>query len=354
MIRFTRRNLLATAGAATCLSLSAPRILRAQNALPELTTMRSTSKSWLWAVEDYANTEGFFTEAGVSVISNASQRGNNVPALQGGGVDIVLGAPAEALRAQARNLKIHTIASMVNRYASHVMLKKEIMEKAGVTEASPAADKIALLRGLKLGTTGSGAAPDALFRYLAMLGGMNPDTDFQLVPIQGGGSGILAALGQNVIDGFCLSSPTADMSVAQQNCDYLFQMVLNPPEQLREYQYIIATVGDETIASKRTELVGYCRGLALAQRSIANEPERFQAWAKIWFEGIPPEIFDTAFANNSKIYFADPTPSKALHDLNINFINTVNSMMNVESLPDTLTYEATIDPTLAQEAVKDL
>jgi NitT/TauT family transport system substrate-binding protein len=349
----SRRGALKAAGALTAATFT-PSVVRAQGAVPELTTLRSTSKSWLWAAEDYATAGGFFTEAGVKVNSNASNRGTNIAALQGGGVDIVLGDPGEALRARGQNLQIRVIVATVNRYASHVLLKKDILAKLGVDEKSPIEKKIAALKGLKLGTTGPGAAPDALFRYLASLGGLDPNRDFQLVPIQGGGPGVLAALEKNVIEGFCLSSPTADMAVQRQNCDYLFQMALNPPPAMAEVQYIVASAGEATIASKRDALVRYCRGIALSLRSINKEPEKFKAWAKVWFEGLDPAIFETAFANNGAIYFADPTPKRELLDRNIQFINTVNSKMGAEALPTSLTFENVADPSLAEAALKGL
>lgn len=348
-ILVNRRSVL---GGAAAMALM-PRFAIAQS-LPEINTLRSTAKSWLWLVEDYGNAGGFFTEAGVKVNSNASQRGTNIAALQGGGVDVVLGDPGEALRARGRNLKIRIIAKMVSRYASHVVLKKAVLAERNVTEASPVAEKVAALKGLKLGTTGPGAAPDALFRYLASLGDLDPNTDFQLVPIQGGGPGMLAALQQGVIDGFCLSSPTADMAIEREDCDYLFQMVANPPEQMREFQYITASAGEETIETRRDALVAYCRGLALTQRSIAAEPDKFKAWAREYFDSMSPEIYEVAFANNGAIYFTDPVPSEELLARNIKYINTVNSKMNAEKLPESLTFSTVVDPTIAQDAIKDL
>lgn len=350
---FSRRSMLVTAtGVAAGTFL--PKIVHAQASMPELTTLRSTSKSWLWAAEDYATAAGFFTEARVKVNSNASNRGTNVAALQGGGVDIVLGDPGEVLRARAQNLQIRTFIATVSRYASHVMVKNDILAKRGVDEKSEQTTKIEALKGLKLGTTGPGAAPDALFRFLAAQAGMDANRDFQLVPVQGGGPAVLAALQQGVIEGFCLSSPTADMAVQRQNCGYLFQMALNPPSQLSEVQYIVASTGEATIASKRDALERYARGIALALRSIKTDPQKFKAWAKDWFEGLEPATFELAFANNGAIYFDDPTPKEALLEKNIAFINTVNKQMGAAPLQDTLTFATVSDPTIAAAAMKAL
>lgn len=351
--KLTRRQAL-TVAAGFAATAFLPKIVHAQASVPELTTLRSTSKSWLWAAEDYANAAGFFTEARVKVVSNASNRGTNIAALQGGGVDIVLGDPGEALRARGQNLQIRTFVATVNRYASHVLLKNDILAKRGVDEKAPLAKKIEALKGLKLGTTGPGAAPDALFRFLASLGGLDANRDFQLVPIQGGGPAVLAALQQGVIEGFCLSSPTADLAVQRQGCGYLFQMALNPPPQMAEVQYIVASTAESTIATKRDALERYCRGIALALRSIKNEPAKFKAWARDWFEGLEPATFDLAFANNGAIYFVDPTPQSELLAKNIDFVNTVNKQMGAAALPSTLNFGNVSDPSIATAALKGL
>jgi NitT/TauT family transport system substrate-binding protein len=351
--RMTRRAVLGTTGAAAAVAFL-PKNGVAQAGLPEINTLRSTSKSWLWAVEDYGNAGGFFTEAGVKVNSNASNRGTNIAALQSDGVDIVLGDPSEPLRARVQGLKIRMIASMVNRYAAHIVMKNSVLSKVGVSESSPVEAKIAALKGLKLGTTGPGAAGDALFRFLSSVGNFDPNKDVQLVPIQGGGPAMIAALQKNVIDGFCLSSPTADLAVQKEDCSYLFQMALNPPPQMAEVQFIVASAGERTIATKRDALVLYCRGLALTQRSIANEPEKFKAWARVWFEGLDPLMFETAFSNNGRIYFQDPVPNEELFKKNIDYVNIVNSKMGAEPLPSSIDFASLADPTIAQDAMKGL
>jgi NitT/TauT family transport system substrate-binding protein len=346
----SRRGLLAGGGALASASFI-PKTIYAQTALPELVTLRSTSKSWLWAAEDYGNAGGFFSQAGVKVTSNASNRGTNIAALQGGGVDIVLGDPGEPIRAKSQNLQVKTFISTVARYASHVVVKKAVLQKAGLTEASPPSAKFAALKGLKLGTTGPGAAPDALLRFFASLGKLDADSDFQLVPIQGGGPGMLAALEQNLIDGFCLSSPTADLAIQKQGCDYLFQMATNPPPEMAEHWYIGASTHETTLKTKRDALVRYCKGVSLALKSIAEDQPKFKAWAKDWFEGMEPALFDSAFANNGRIYFTDPTPKKDLFDRNISFINIVNKSMKSDPVPASVTFESLVDATLVRDAL---
>jgi ABC-type nitrate/sulfonate/bicarbonate transport system substrate-binding protein len=340
-----RRGLL-TSAVATAL----PRFAIAQ-AMPEIQTIRSTSKSWIWMAEDYAIHGGFFTQAGVKVTANASGRGTNMSALVGPSVDVEWGDPGEALNAKKENLAFKTIAQTVGKFGSHVVVRKALLDKLGVTEASPVEAKIAALKGLRMGDTGPGGAPDNLLRWLAVKGGMNPDRDLRLVPIQGGGPAIVAALQQNVIDGFCLSSPTSDLAVGKVGCAYLFNMVTNPPPDLQNYTYIICSSAEKTLRDKRDALVRYVAGLALSLKSIHDDPAKFKAFALEFLE-LDPAIAETAFAGNATMYYASPVLTEAQFQTNLDFINVANKTAGLDPMPSSLTFASMYDPSIALEAMK--
>jgi NitT/TauT family transport system substrate-binding protein len=257
------------------------------------------------------------------------------------------------MRGKSSGMAIKTFIQTVNKYASNVVIKKSVLAKLGVSETSPVDKKIAALKSLRLGTTGPGAAPDALFRWLAVSGKMDPNTDLRLVTIQGGGPGMLAGLQQDVIDGFCLSSPTSDLAVQTRDCAYLFNMALNPPPFFENYLYICASTSEATLrnADKREALVRYSHGISMALKSINSDRAKLKEWADKWFEGLPPEIADVSFDINSKIFFTDPTPQLALFANAVDFINIVNKTMNADIIPASLTFDAQFDTAVAKEGV---
>lgn len=315
--------------------------------------MRSTAKSWIWMAEDYANAAGHFTRAGVKVVSNASSRGTNIASLAGGGVDIVLGDPGEAMNALGQGFPVRSFVQTVARYASHVVVRQDILQTAGLTEASPEAARMAVLRSLRMGTTGPGAAPDNLLRWMSVRAGLDPNKDVRLVPIQGGGPGMVAGLQQKVIDGFCLSSPSSDIAVTRAGCAYLFDMAANPPAALNPFLYIIASTHERTLRDKREALVRYAMGITLALRSIAADRAAFRAFAVPFLE-LDPSIAERAFTSNSQIYFPDPVPDPALFARNVEFLNVSLRSQGEAPLPATLRFEALFDPTLASEAARRL
>jgi ABC-type nitrate/sulfonate/bicarbonate transport system substrate-binding protein len=273
MSQLNRRTVIA---ATTALGVSSilPARVYAQT-LPEIQTLRSTSKSWLWAAEDYANSRGFFDKARVKVVSNASNRGTNVAALAGSGVDIVLGDPGEASRARGEKLAIKSFVSTVNKYASNVVLSNAVLKRLGITEQSPVDRKAAALKGLRLGTTGPGAAPDALFRWLAVQAKLDPNTDLRLVPMQGGGPGMLAALQQNVIDGFCLSSPTSDLAVKDRDCgnSRMPPLVLGTSTTHDRFQMV-----DAAIRRRASQWIGPTEHHDVDEHNLAHQ---CRAWLRV-------------------------------------------------------------------------
>jgi NitT/TauT family transport system substrate-binding protein len=273
-----------------------------------------------------------------------------VNALIGGQVDIVLGSPGAAMRAAVQGQPIKLIGGTVNKYASNIVVDADILAERGVDESSPVDEKIRAMAGLRLGTTGPGAAPDSLFRFLFDKVGIDPESEVELVSIQGGGAGMLAGMERGVIDGFCLSSPTSDLAVQNFGAAYLFNMATNPPEELDDYLYITIQVFEDAITEKRELLFDYMRGVALALRAIREEPETFEAWARDWFEGLDPAIFEKAFATNRAIYMPNPVPTESHFELNKMFVNRGFATLGEDPLPDDFGFLSAYDPSIAEEA----
>ena len=348
-MKLTRRTALAGAAAAAA-TVSAPAV-RAQ-AMPELRSIRATAKSWLWIVEDYANAIGAFERNGVKVLGNTSGRGVNIDTLISNAAEILLGAPTVTMRVQIRRQPIKMICGLVNKYASHVVVKKAILDKAGVTEASPVVDKARVLKGLRLGTTGPGAAPDFLLRNLLVRAGLKPETDAQLVTVQGGGPAMLAALERDVIDGFCLSSPTSDVAVARGGAAFLFNMSRNPPPEFADYLYIVATVTDRLAAERGPQLVAYCKGIAAAQKAIRDDAPGFKTWAQGFFGDMDPAIFERSYQSDGGIFLPDPRITPAHFQRNREVLVQELALLSQDPPPADFDYAKAVDPRFVDAAMR--
>ena len=354
MNRDLERRLILKGIASASMLGAAPRAFAQGPAKPKLTSIRSTARSWLWSPEDYASNTGLYDKAGLAVELAATNRGVNQDALLSGAADILLGAPTQNMRVQMRKQPVKMICGFVNKFASNIVVKKNFADKAGVTEASPVAAKAAVLKGLKIGTTGPGAGPDQLTRYMMNIARINPDREAQLVPIQGGPAAMIAAFDRGQIDGFCLSSPTSDVAVAKFGGTYLFNMVNNPPPDLADYLYITASVTEKTIKDKPKELVAYCRGIALALRAIHGDRAAFRKWARVYFKDLEDDLFERAFANNAAMYMKTPVPTRPQFQRNVEFLDAELKLLNQPGVPGGFRFDDAWDLSFVEKGMAGL
>ena len=354
MNRDLERRLILKGIASASVIGAAPRVFAQGAPLARLTSIRSTARSWLWSPEDFATRTGVYEKAGLTVELAATNRGVNQDALLSGAADILLGAPTQNMRVQIRKQPVKMICGFVNKFASNIVVKKGFADKAGVTEASPVAAKAAVLKGLRIGTTGPGAGPDQLTRYMMNIARINPDREAQLVPVQGGPAAMIAAFDKGQIDGFCLSSPTSDVAVSKFGGAYLFNMVNNPPPELTDYLYITAAVTEKTIKDKPRELVAYCRGIALALKSLHGDRAAFKKWAQTYFKDLEPALFDAAFVNHAAIYMKTPVPTRALFQRNVEFLDSELKLLNQPGIPGSFRFDDAWDLSFVEKAMAGL
>ena len=354
MNRELERRLILKGIASASMLGAVPRAFAQVPAKPKLTSIRSTARSWLWSPEDYASNTGLYDKAGLTVELAATNRGVNQDALLSGAADILLGAPTQNMRVQMRKQPVKMICGFVNKYASNIVVKKNFADKAGVTEASPVAAKAAVLKGLRIGTTGPGAGPDQLTRYMMNIAKINPDREAQLVPIQGGPAAMIAAFDRGQIDGFCLSSPTSDVAVAKFGGTYLFNMVNNPPPDLVDYLYITASVTEKTIKDKPKELIAYCRGIALALKAIQGDRAAFRKWARTYFKDLEDDLFERAFANNAAMYMKTPVPTRPQFQRNVEFLDAELKLLNQPGVPGGFRFDDAWDLSFVEKGMAGL
>ena len=277
----------------------------------QVRTVRSSEVSWLWAPFLVAEQAGFFADEGLDQAGEAIGQGEVAGLVVGGDAEMIVGSPVGPMKATLAGQTLTTFAAMVTTYASNIVITGEAFDAAGLTDESTNEERAAALNGLRMATTGPGAGPDLLIRYVASeLGGLDPENDVTLVPVQGGGGPILAAVENGQVDGFCLSSPTSDQGTTDFGMRYLFNMAEDPIEELVNYLYIVASCRPDYLESNRDHVLAYCRALQRALILIEEEPEEFRSIMEGLFEGVDPEIFEVGFEANKGIYGSSIVPTQ--------------------------------------------
>jgi NitT/TauT family transport system substrate-binding protein len=113
---------------------------------------------------------------------------------------------------QTGTADVRFVAGTTVGYGTKIVLRKDIADKAGITSASSVKDRIAALKGLKIGITGVGSGTDQVTRIVLEQGGMNPDKDVEIVAI-GDANNLPTALAGKKIDAFTMTQPVPQQAI---------------------------------------------------------------------------------------------------------------------------------------------
>lgn len=321
-----------------------------------VTTIRSTAVSWLWAPYLVAEEKGFFKDEGVNEKGNPTGRGEVANVVAAGEQDFLIGAPAGPMKTSLAGQPLKMFAGLVTTYASNVVVSDSAFKKAGLSAASSVDERAKALKGLRMATTGPGAGPDLLLRYIASkIADLNPNSDMKLVPVQGGGGSILAALKNGQVDGFCLSSPTSDQAVGTLGAHYLFNMADNPIPDLDNYLYIVMSTRPQTLTEKQSEILAYTKALQRSLNFIATKPDEFKAVMKGLFTGVDEQTFELGFKANLPIYAKKVEISQAQYKKALEFLGLALQAQGKDpAQANSLSFDDLVDTEIAKKAVAEI
>jgi NitT/TauT family transport system substrate-binding protein len=166
----------------------------------------------------------------------------------------------DVVKAQAQGKKPILIYNLVNRMTMDFVVRKDWAKSHGLDPAMPLQQRLANLKGMRIGITRPGSPGDLYTRYFAILGGLDPQHDIDLVSI-GDPSLLLSALRAARIDGYMLSPPTPGIAVSQGFGEMLIKSSGGDVPQLADHVYVAIAV-DSDWAKEHPDMVKrYCRAL---------------------------------------------------------------------------------------------
>lgn len=155
-----------------------------------------------------AEAAGFMAEEGIDLeLTEVDSGALGIVALVSGQVEFFDADPFQAVQLRRQGRQIVFIYNLTKRVTLDLVMHPEVARTKGVSRSMPIQQRLAALRGLKLGITRPGGAPDVYMRYYLKRAGLNPDRDAQIIAV-GSPGGLLAALRTRQIDAFHLSAPT--------------------------------------------------------------------------------------------------------------------------------------------------
>ncbi len=254
-----------------------------------------------------AEANGYFQREGIKAETVTLKGGPlTMTAALAGDIDVITAASiATVIQARAQRQDVRAFAAMVSQLASALVVQGEILQKAGVTESSPMAARLKVLKGLRIGITGPGSSTDKLARYLTSAAGYKPDQDVTIVPV-GNSSAILASFSRQRIDAFILSSPTPEVAEQQHGGKTLVGFAKGEFDPLRHFLYSCLAARSDWLKQNPDKARRVVRAIASALAVIRDNPEQAKAALKPYFKNIDPKVFDASFRNNLPAYPSTP------------------------------------------------
>lgn len=250
---------------------------------------------------------GYFEKEGlaVSFIPTGSGMKSISPLLSGDAQYCIcsFSHPIDALQAGAGEVRI--IGQILTGFNQKIVLSKAVALERKITSDLPLAERVAALKGLKIGVTEPNASTDQAVRIILQSYNINPSKEAVLIAL--GALNLPPALQNRQIDAFDMSPPIPEMSVEAGDAIVLVDIGKDKIPLLSTALNLAITVDQAYLAKNRDTAMRFVRAIATAQTYLAEKPEEARTILKQKdFPKMEQRSFDLAFDANRSFYAKSP------------------------------------------------
>lgn len=249
-----------------------------------------------------AEDAGFYKKEGLKVSHRTIVGVGAVNAVIAGSADFTIGTGPVFLRAAAQGQRLYAIANLIDKPLVELVLRKDVAQAAGITEAMPFAARAKALRGKTIAIQGVNSIVHAWERLVATRGGLDIEQDVRIAPMEP--SAMLAALDSKAIDGYATSLPYTTEAVVKGDAVMLASAVSDAPDLL-PFAYGLVYTRPDTCTKAREKCVRVARALADANRFILEQPADALALLKKRFERMDAAVLAAAWPIVAKAHARD-------------------------------------------------
>ena len=237
------------------------------------------------------------------------------------------------------------IAGITAGYPTKIVLRKDIAARLHLTPETPLADRVRMLKGLKIGVTELGASTDLAMRLAMIAYGMNPERDAVIIAL-GGLPAMLPAMANNQVEAISGSPPAPEHLMSEGVADLLVDPTKERISGL-DVALFMALAAEQGYLKKNHDVaIRVVRSIAEAQAYLRDHKEEARKVVKEKeFSKMPQDAFDIAYDYQYSMYQKTPEISR----------ESANAAIKIAEvfIPGFKgTYETEIDPSIAAEVMK--
>lgn len=255
---------------------------------------------------------GFFEEEGVDLeVITASSAQAGIAMVASGEASYYLSTPVAGARSAAQGAAVTNCGALMTQNPTNIVISGEVAERIDLPDdpsTLSVEERMGMLRDLRMAAHTPGSSPDQTLRFMALQAGMDPERDFEILPIAG--RPILAALEQGRIDGFAFSSPLADTAVIQQGARKLFSLADGSYEPLSGMLSISMVCSKDWVENETEAAAATLRAIWRAMELMRDDPAAAKQAARQQFADLDERIFEAAFETNLRAFPDNPRISQ--------------------------------------------
>jgi NitT/TauT family transport system substrate-binding protein len=239
-----------------------------------------------------AEDAGFYKKEGLKVANRTIVGVGAVNAVIAGSADFTIGTGPVFLRAAAQGQRLFALANLVDKPLVELVLRKDVAEAAGITDATPLKTRAQALKGKTIAIQGVGSIVHAWQRLVTSRGGLDIEKDVRIAPMDP--PGMLAALQTKQLDGYATSLPYTTEAVVKGNAVMLASAASDAPDLL-PFAYALVYTRPDTCTKQREKCAKVARALAGANRFILEKPAEALDLLKKRFDKMDPALLAAAW-----------------------------------------------------------
>lgn len=234
----------------------------------------------------------FFDEVGLKIHAvELAKSSSKIAAVVRGELDVAPSTMGGVLDARSNGAPVVAFAGL--QYAnSNPVVKKSVMDAAGITESTPVEKKLAVLKGRTIAATSPGNGTDILARSLLKGAGLDPEHDAKIT-YTGSPSASMAAFVSGAADALVVSSPFTEIAIAKGGGAYL----LKSADEHRPFvgtPYVVLFTGDQFAEREPRVLQCFARAISMAEKLIQDDPESAARAARDLFKDVDDATYRAA------------------------------------------------------------
>ncbi len=237
-------------------------------------------------------------------------------ALQSGSIDVAGAVMTDAFNLYKTNPQARIIGTLVDTYYVDIIAGASV---PATGDKAPIADRIAALRGRKIGITGPGSGTEALVKYLFQQGGLDTAKDATLVNLGSDNSAALGALSQKRVDFLSFFQPVGQLAVAAgAGRIYLSPAAGDIPALQHATHGVIITT--QSVLDRKGDAVGaFLRGVAKAEALIHGDAAATSQLLAGYQDTMKPETVSALAPILQREIPASPLPQEAGYSASVTF-----------------------------------